>query len=106
MTRTSRAIASSILRKFSACASCCDWNSMRSSLETPSTRSATGLPNRFEMSSVETAVSSTTSCSSAAHSVCASSCHCERISATATGCEMYGSPDLRSWPWWAASLKW
>ena len=52
MTRTSRAIASSILRKFSACASCCDWNSMRSSLETPSTRSATGLPNRFEMSSV------------------------------------------------------
>ena len=28
MTRTSRAIASSILRKFSACASACDWNSM------------------------------------------------------------------------------
>ena len=44
MTRTSRAIASSILRKFSACASSCVSNSILSSLETPSTRSATGLP--------------------------------------------------------------
>jgi hypothetical protein len=34
------------------------------------------------------------------------SCQCERISATATGWEMYGSPDLRYCPWWAASLKW
>jgi hypothetical protein len=29
MTRMSLAMASSILRKFSACASSCDWNSMR-----------------------------------------------------------------------------
>ena len=45
MTRTSRAIASSILRKFSACASAA-WNSILSSFDTPSTSSATGLPKR------------------------------------------------------------
>ena len=46
MTRTSRAIASSILRKLSACASSSLVNSIWSSLETPSTMSATGLPKR------------------------------------------------------------
>jgi hypothetical protein len=36
-------MAISILRKFSACASSCDWNSILSSFERPSTSSATGL---------------------------------------------------------------
>ena len=44
ITRTSRAIASSIFLKFSACACCRVWNSMRSILETPSTSSATTGP--------------------------------------------------------------
>ena len=105
MTRTSRAIASSILRKFSACASSADWNSMRSSLETPSTSSATGLPKVSEISSLVTEVSSVTSCSSAAIRVWPSRCQSARISATASGCEMYGSPDWRVWPACAASEK-
>jgi hypothetical protein len=70
MTRTSRAIASSILRKFSACASSWDWNSILSSLETPSTSSATTLPKRSAISALVMSVSSITSCSSAAISAC------------------------------------
>src|ERR1043165_9428927 len=95
MMRTSRAIASSILRKFSAWATSADWNSILSSLETPSTSSATGLPKVSEISSLVTEVSSVTSCSSAAISVWPSRCQSARISATASGCEMYGSPDWR-----------
>src|SRR5216117_651727 len=99
------AMARSILRKFSACASSALWNSMRSSLETPSTSSATGLPKVSEISSLVTEVSSVTSCSSAAISVCPSRCQSARISATARGCEMYGSPDCRVCPACAASEK-
>ncbi len=88
ITRTSRAIASSILRKFSACASAADWNSILSSFETPSTSSATGLPKVSEISSFVTLVSSVTSCRSAAISVWPSRCQSARISATASGCEM------------------
>ena len=67
MTRRSRAIDSSILRKFSACA---DWRLSKcspASLVTPSTSPATSRPKRFSTSSAVTGVSSTTSCSSAAH---------------------------------------
>ena len=98
MTRTSRAIASSILRKLSACASSCELNSIWSSLETPSTISATGRPNVDSISVLVTEVSSITSCRSAAASPCASIRHCDRIEATASGCVMYGSPDLRNCP--------
>ena len=63
MTRTSRAIASSILRKLSACTSSRDVNSIWSSLDTPSTMSATGLPNVVSSSFLVTEVSSITSCS-------------------------------------------
>ena len=52
MTRTSCAIASSILRKFSACASSREVNSIWSSFETPSTMSATGLPNEVSISAL------------------------------------------------------
>ena len=103
MTRTSRAIASSILRKLSAWTSSRDVNSIWSSLETPSTMSATGLPKLRSSSDLVTEVSSITSCSSAAASPCASSRHCDRIDATASGCVMYGSPDLRNCPRWADS---
>ena len=88
MTRTSCAIASSILRKFSACASSRDVNSIWSSLETPSTMSATGLPNEVSISALVTVVSSITSWRSAAASPCASSRHCDRMLATASGCVM------------------
>ena len=54
MTRTSCAIASSILRKLSACGSSRDWNSIWSSLDTPSTMSATGLPNELSISALVT----------------------------------------------------
>ena len=50
MTRTSCAIASSILRKLSACASSREVNSIWSSFDTPSTMSATGLPNDVSIS--------------------------------------------------------
>ncbi len=103
MTRTSRAIASSILRKLSACASSRESNSIWSNLDTPSTMSATGLPNFFSSSFLVTDVSSITSCSNAAASPWASRRHCERMLATASGCVMYGSPDLRYWPRWAES---
>jgi hypothetical protein len=98
ITRTSFAIASSILRKFSACASSRVVNSIWSSFETPSTMSATGLPNEDSISALVTVVSSVTSCSSAAARPCASSRHCDRMLATASGCVMYGSPDLRNCP--------
>jgi hypothetical protein len=45
-------MAISILRKFSACASSCDWNSILSSFDSPSTRSATGLPKRSAISTL------------------------------------------------------
>ncbi len=88
MTRTSRAIASSILRKLSAWISSREVNSIWSSLDTPSTMSATGLPNVFSSSPLVTEVSSITSCSNAAASPCASSRHCDRMLATASGCVM------------------
>ena len=50
-------------------------NSILSSLDTPSTISATGLPNVDLELVLGDAVSSITSCSSAAISACASSCH-------------------------------
>jgi hypothetical protein len=98
ITRTSRAIASSIFLKFSACACWSVANSMRSIFETPSTRSATGRPKRSRISLLWWWVSSTTSCSSAAMSACASRCHSARILATANGWVMYGSPLARYWP--------
>ncbi len=66
MTRTSRAMASSILRKFSAWASALLSNWILSSLVTPSTRAATGLPKASATLSEVTPVSSTTSWSRAA----------------------------------------
>ena len=65
--------------------------------------SATGLPNDVSISALVTVVSSITSWSSAAASPWASRRHCDRMLATASGCVMYGSPDLRNWPRWAES---
>ena len=73
-----------------------DVNSIWSSFDTPSTMSATGLPNDVSISPFVTVVSSITSCSSAAARPCASRRHCDRMLATASGCVMYGSPDLRN----------
>ena len=105
MTRTSLAIASSILRNDSA------WFCSRvskasfSSLVSPSTRSATGAPKRSTSSVLLTPQSSMASCISAAIKACASSFHSAHCAATAIGWVMYGSPFLRSWPKWASSAK-
>ena len=88
MTRTSRAMASSILRKDSA------WFSSRvvklifSSLVRPSTNSATGEPKRSIRSTLVTPQSSMASCSKAAMRAGASSFHSAHWAATAIGCVM------------------
>ena len=59
----SSTIASSILRKFSACRSSVDENGMAPILVTPSTMCATSSPNFSRIFSGVVSVSSTTSCS-------------------------------------------
>ena len=81
MTRTSRAMASSILRKVSAWAVSRLPNSILSSLDRPSTMSATTRPNCWVSSVWVTAVSSRVSCSRAAHRASPSSCQLAQISA-------------------------
>ena len=103
MTRMSRTIARIILRKLSACASLRLLNWTWSSLVTPSTISATSLPNFCSTSAIEEGVSSTTSCRIAAAIVAPSRCRSARMSATAIGWVMKASPDLRFWPLCAAS---
>jgi len=68
------------------------------SLVTPSTSVAISSPKRSVTSSLVTVVSSTTSCSSAAAIVARSISSSARISATASGCSMYDSPEARSCP--------
>ena len=89
-------IASSNLRKFSACLDWSDCNWMRVSLVTPSTSRATLWPNRRSMSSKVAWVSSMVSCSRAVMIESPSSLNPVRIPATSTGCEKYGSPEARS----------
>jgi hypothetical protein len=72
-----------------------------SSFDKPSTSSATFGPKRSANSVLVTPWSSITSCSSAAMIDCASSFQLAQISATATGCVMYGSPLWRYCPRWA-----
>ncbi len=85
MTRTSRAMASSILRKDSAWFSSRVLNSSFSSLVSPSTSSATGAPKRSINSGLVTPQSSIASCSRAAMRACASSFHSAHCCATAIG---------------------
>src|ERR687891_19080 len=106
-TRMSRAMATTILRTFSACSCSRVRYSMRSSLVSPSTMAPTSAPNPDSMGSRERSVSSTTSCSSADTSVVVSMPRSARMWATPSGWRMKGSPDFRSWPrWdWAAKSK-
>ncbi len=69
----SRAMATSILRKFSACRSSLEAKLILESLVTPSTRKATSWPNSRSMSVVVASVSSTTSWRSPAHTLAVSS---------------------------------
>ena len=80
-------IASSSLRKFSACSVCEDCSSSLLSLVTPSTRRAISPPNRRSSSAIVTPVSSTVSCSSPVAIDALSSFQAERMPATSTGCE-------------------
>jgi hypothetical protein len=69
----SRAIASSILRKFSACCSSLVDHGSLPSLVTPSTRNAIFLPNSSSSCSIVALVSSTQSWRSPAHTLGTSS---------------------------------
>ncbi len=75
------------------------------SLVTPSTILAMLSPKRSRTSSIEAEVSSTVSCSSAAHSVSVSSRMPAQIRATPTGCTMKSSPERRRWSAWCSQAK-
>ena len=75
------------------------------SLVTPSTRPATSSPNASRTSSSEADVSSTVSCSRAAHSVSVSSRMPAQIFATPTGWTMKSSPDWRRWSAWCSQAN-
>ena len=81
----SSTIASSILRKFSACRSSLDENGMALILVTPSTTWATSGPNSSAMRSMVVSVSSTTSWSRPAATATTSSLMSARKSATSSG---------------------
>src|SRR3546814_487931 len=98
ITRRSRSIASSILRKLSAAASWRSWNLSLSSLVTPSTSSATVSPNSEASWARSSGVSSMVSCRIAATRVSTSTFCSASTRATETGWVMSGSPDLRSCP--------
>ncbi len=97
-TRMSLAIATTILRMVSACAD--SPYLTLSSLVTPSTSMAISSPKSRVRSATVYGVSSTVSCRSAAHRVGAVIPSSARMVATASGCVMYASPLLRSWPVW------
>ena len=105
MSRTlgSFAMATSILRIVAAWAAARESNETRSSLVTPSTIWATTGPNSASSSPSESAVSSTESCNKAAASVMSSIPRPARTVATASGWDIKGSPERRTWPSWARS---
>ena len=101
----SSAIASSILRMFSAC--CCSWLWVlnRDSFVTPSTSWATSAPKRSSMSVRLYSVSSGTSWRSAAWIAIGSMPSSARIWAEAIGWVTYGSPVARRWPACASTAR-
>ncbi len=101
----SRAIASSILRKFSACRSSRVVQGIWPSLVTPSTRNWISVPKRRPMSSAVALVSSTQSCSRPAQTDGTSSRSSEMMRATPTGWTTYGSPERRRWPAWRSAAN-
>src|SRR5437870_3442342 len=102
-TRRSRAIATSILRKFSACRSSREEKASLPILLTPSTRLAISWPNSRSSSSLVAPVSSRTSWRRPAVTVVTSILKSTRRWATARGWLKYGSPEARCWPWCVAS---
>ncbi len=72
------------------------------SFVTPSTTAEISSPKRSRTSSIDAEVSSTVSCSSAAHSVSVSRRMLAQMRATPTGCTMKSSPDLRRWSAWCS----
>ena len=102
----SSAIASSILRMFSAWCCCSERIEIRPSLVTPSTSLATSGPNSLVSSGVVSSVSSTVSWRIAATIVAASRWSSARMLATSIGWLTYSSPDRRRWPVWALAARW
>ena len=99
------AIASSILRMFSAC--CCSWLWVlkRDSLVTPSTSWATSGPKCSSTSLSANSVSSGTSWRSAAWIAIGSMPSSATIWAVAIGCVTYASPVARLWPACASTAR-
>ncbi len=91
----SRAMASSILRKFSACRSSRVVHDILPSLVTPSTRNAISGVNTCCSSSIVVEVSSTQSWSRPAQIEGTSRRRSVMIEATESRWTTYGSPDLR-----------
>ena len=75
------------------------------SFVTPSTTPEISSPKRSRTSSIDAEVSSTVSCSSAAHSVSVSRRMLAQIRATPTGCTMKSSPDLRRCAAWCSQAN-
>ena len=94
-TRTSSAMASRSLRRFSACLASRDTRSSFFSLVRPSTRWPMSGPKIWSISARVVGVSSIVSCSSAAAIVASSSLRSVRMAATSSGWEKYGSPEAR-----------
>ena len=88
-----------------AWASSRDWKVIPVSFVTPSTIAAISSPKRSRTSSIEAEVSSTVSCSSAAHSVSVSRRMLAQMRATPIGCTMKSSPDLRRWAPWCSQAN-
>ncbi len=99
------AIATTILRKFSACFSSWVFAALYwDSFVTPSTRSAISGPNSSAISFFVASVSSIVSWRSPVTTDDSSSFSSARMPATSSGWTRYGSPDLRSCPVWTLAL--
>jgi hypothetical protein len=100
ITRMSRAIASSILRKFSACFSSRDVKLIWPIFVTPSTSVAISVPKSDSTWSSVASVSSTVSWRSPVAMLGTSSRMSAMMLATESGWVRYGSPDARRCPLW------
>ncbi len=95
------AIATTILRKFSACFSSWVLPALNfDSFVTPSTSSAISGPKSSEISSLVASVSSIVSWRRPVTMDASSRRISARMPATSSGWTRYGSPDLRICPWW------
>ena len=103
-TRRSLAMATSILRMVAACWASLESNWTRSSLVTPSTMAATSAPNdALDVVEGDAGVLDRVVEQRGGDRDVVEARGRRRCVATASGCWMYGSPELRDWPRWASA---